>query len=391
MFLFSANKNSSQLIKIDDHSILICLIITAVMVAVTVIFADSYPFNEPQLYEITHLARKSPYIRSAQEKERKETASVKTSVFIREKDQKKKTPPASLKVTVPKKELEKGAAPTVATKSARISSTKAFPAPVSEPGVRLRTIRGGRHEQYASVVFEFSDPVGFEMPQIQGPEIQLRLKDTMTRLRSYRKYKSFDSWVRLRKAGDDLDVRIGVPENFIKLSAFKMEFPDRIVINLYDRKGTALIKRRSMDVRPPDKRSQRKPRKKISPKTVREKPSALSKPFAFAPESRSLLRTIRGGRHAQYASIVFQFTEKIDFEKPRIQGDEIRIRLKNTMTRLLPYRKYKSFDSWVRLQEAGGDLDVCIGLPGDFLKLSVFLMQTPHRLVVNLYDRIRMA
>lgn len=100
-----------------------------------------------------------------------------------------------------------------------------------------------------------------------------------------------------------------------------------------------------------------------------------------------ILETIRGGRHPDYVSIVFQFGSRVLSEKPMVQGNEVLFRLKNVTTKLLPFRQYKSFDSWVMLEKASGDLNVRVGLPENFLKMSHFRMTHPDRLVLNLYER----
>ncbi|MDL1959562.1 MAG: tetratricopeptide repeat protein [Deltaproteobacteria bacterium] len=106
----------------------------------------------------------------------------------------------------------------------------------SKPQARLETVRGGRHEKYCSIVFQFSDEVSFGGPRIRGNEILLKLRDVATELRPFRKYKTFDSWVKLKKAGHNLDVQIGLPRNFAKPHVFLMENPHQLVINLYPKK-----------------------------------------------------------------------------------------------------------------------------------------------------------
>ena len=123
-----------------------------------------------------------------------------------------------------------------------------------------------------------------------------------------------------------------------------------------------------------------------------DQPTIDSQPPPKVPEqpaaaTATSLRTMRGGRHPQYASIVFEFSGAIDYETPRIQGEEIRLKIKNIRTRLRPYRKYRTFDSWVKLDKTGSDLDVSIGVLPGLVKFSDFLMKDPHRLVINLYDK----
>jgi len=106
-----------------------------------------------------------------------------------------------------------------------------------ESGARLETMRGGKHKGYASIVFQFSKRVAFEGPLIKRNEIRLKLNDVNSGLRLFRKYRTIDSWVRLEKRGEDLDVMIGVPENFQKVDTFLMKAPDRLVVNLFYEDG----------------------------------------------------------------------------------------------------------------------------------------------------------
>jgi len=114
-------------------------------------------------------------------------------------------------------------------------------------------------------------------------------------------------------------------------------------------------------------------------------PTKVSEHTAAATDT--ILRTMRGGRHPQFASIVFECSGPVDYDSPRLEGEEIRFKIRNIMTGLRPYRKYRTFDSWVRLNRTDTDLDVSIGvLPGQY-KVSDFLMEDPPRLVINIYDK----
>lgn len=117
-----------------------------------------------------------------------------------------------------------------------------------------------------------------------------------------------------------------------------------------------------------------------------------SQPLSRTPEraaaaTETVLRTMRGGRHPRYASIVFECSGPIDYDKPRILGDAINFKLKKIVTPLRPYRKYKTFDSWARLETIDADIAVDIGLLPGFIRFSAFLMKDPDRLVINQYDK----
>jgi hypothetical protein len=60
---------------------------------------------------------------------------------------------------------------------------------------------------------------------------------------------------------------------------------------------------------------------------------------AFQPVD---LKIIRAGRHANYSSIVFEFGNPFQFDKPVVQDGEVRLRLNNVKTTLGKYRKFKN-------------------------------------------------
>jgi tetratricopeptide (TPR) repeat protein len=108
--------------------------------------------------------------------------------------------------------------------------------------VQLETIRGGRHSEYASIVFEVNEPVQSTPLQILGEKIQFRFIGTTTTLKSYRRYQTFDAWVKVEKSEKDLSVQIGLPDRFQKMSHFRLTNPDRVVLNLYIAAETVSLK-----------------------------------------------------------------------------------------------------------------------------------------------------
>ena len=99
------------------------------------------------------------------------------------------------------------------------------------------------------------------------------------------------------------------------------------------------------------------------------------------------LVSIRAGRHEEYGSVVFQFSKRYRYTILKIKNQEIRFNLMNTGTHLKPYRKYKTFNSWVKLNTKKNRVYVSIGLPKHFEKHVVIPLSNPYRLVVNLYIR----
>jgi hypothetical protein len=97
------------------------------------------------------------------------------------------------------------------------------------------------------------------------------------------------------------------------------------------------------------------------------------------------LKIIRAGRHGSYSSVVFEFGNPFQFDKPEVHDDEVRFRLKNVKTALAEYREYKNSESWVKLEQEGHDLNVRIGLLKRFLRFSFAVLNEPDRLAINLY------
>ncbi len=98
-----------------------------------------------------------------------------------------------------------------------------------------------------------------------------------------------------------------------------------------------------------------------------------------------VLITIRGARHPNFFRIVFQFNEQFLHEAPKIAEGWALIHFKGVTTNLKPTRKYKTFDSWVKLDPAGSNLNARIGLPDNFKRIKYVLMRNPERLIVDIF------
>ncbi len=99
----------------------------------------------------------------------------------------------------------------------------------------------------------------------------------------------------------------------------------------------------------------------------------------------AVIETIRGARHPHFFRIVFQFNEPFFHEAPVIANGWARIHFKGVTTDLKPTRKYKTFDSWVKLDPAGSNLNARIGLPDNFKRIKYVLMRNPERLIVDIF------
>ena len=100
----------------------------------------------------------------------------------------------------------------------------------------LTTIRGAKHDTYFRIVFQFSDPFHYDEPSIRGNEATIHLKNTATKLKVFRKYRTYDAWVRLEKTGSDLNLRIGHSDRLPVLNTFTINAPYRLVVNLETKK-----------------------------------------------------------------------------------------------------------------------------------------------------------
>lgn len=240
--------NTSRQIIIKDNSIVICLVLTAVLITAGLILAKTAVLGEAgSLYADSiqpQVFRFKVSMSSAQKME----SGLVAAADIKPEAQKPEAfsgpvspepEPAKAAPAAPIAPKEKTAA-AVLPKAVDRSKTESQPPPkVTEHSVAasetfLRTMRGGRHPRYASIVFEFSGPISYDAPRRVGGEIRLKIRNIMSGLRPYRKYRTFDSWVRLDKTENDLDVSMGVLPGFVKFSDFLMEDPPRLVINLYD-------------------------------------------------------------------------------------------------------------------------------------------------------------
>ena len=111
---------------------------------------------------------------------------------------------------------------------------------VSSSPVILEKIRQWRNTDFSSIVFQFGDPILFEKPVIEEDEVFIKFKDVTTELAAYSEYKIFGSWIRLEKEGSDLNILIGIPENFLRLNYYILENPYQLVIKFHKKTQPSL-------------------------------------------------------------------------------------------------------------------------------------------------------
>jgi type IV pilus secretin PilQ/predicted competence protein len=100
---------------------------------------------------------------------------------------------------------------------------------------------------------------------------------------------------------------------------------------------------------------------------------------------KSILETMRAGRHDNYTSVVFQFGGPFSFDMPTRSGNEIQFKIRNVKTQLIPYREYRISKAWIRLEPLGDDIDIRVGLLGAFADHRFYTLKNPDRLVINLF------
>ncbi len=98
-----------------------------------------------------------------------------------------------------------------------------------------------------------------------------------------------------------------------------------------------------------------------------------------------VLETLRSGLHEEHTSVVLEFSNAFEFNKPQRIGDEIRFTINNAQTQLGPYREYPRSASWVRLKAMSSGVEVGVGLLKPFESYQVYSLENPDRLVVNLF------
>jgi len=248
LFFRSTRNNSSDPIIINDNSIVVCLALTALLIAAGLILARTAVLGEAgSLYAGSIQPQAFRLIIDTQPAQKKESVSAAAGL-------KPEAPkPAALSAPLsPAPEAGKAApampiVPKEKTAAAVLAKAGDQPPidlqPRSEAPVQttvfpenvLTTMRGGRHPAFASIVFQASAKIDYDRPRIRECAIRFKLKNTTSRLNSFRKYKTFDSWARLEKTGEDIDVEIGLLPGLIRFSSFLMEEPPRLVINLYDK------------------------------------------------------------------------------------------------------------------------------------------------------------
>jgi hypothetical protein len=248
LFSRSARNDTSRQIIIEDNSIVICLILTALLVVAVLILAKTVVLGEAgSLYADSIQLPGFRFKIDTQSMQKRGSVSAatgmkaeaqKSAALSRPVQPAPETVKAGPVTSIVQEEKPAAVVLPKADDPSQIDSRPPIKAPVQttvSPENVLTTIRGGRQPAFAFIVFQASDKIDYDRPRIQECNIKFRFKNMTTRLNSFRKYKTFDSWVRLEKTGGDIHVDIGLLPGLIRFSAFSMENPPRLVICLYDK------------------------------------------------------------------------------------------------------------------------------------------------------------
>jgi len=210
-----------------------------------------------------------------------------------------------------------------------------------EPPVELVTLRAGRHARHVSVELVFSGPFTHTPPAMSERTARLRLPNTVTAVKAYRKYRSFDGWLRFEPAGPDLLVAIGLPDRYGPPRVERRQRPERLIL-------------RFPETRPP----RRMP--------LKANAARLVDLFGYPTP---------GG-----AGIDMTFSRRFQYVPLRIVKDTYRLRLPKAATDLKPFRPYRSFGGWLRIEPDADGLDIVLGQPEGLAKPTLERLEDPPRL-----------
>jgi len=214
---------------------------------------------------------------------------------------------------------------------------------------RLVNIRGERTGAVAGFFLEFDRPAA--VPQIHSEEgrLRFRLRDVTTSLAPARDYANFDATLRLIPEGPDLEV-------VIELKRFTgRPFVDAL----------------------PD-----------SAQWVVYQPLKLNPKPGVEIGGTAKLIDLDGTRYARSAAIIFTFSGPFEFSSPTIaEARTIRLNLPQITSDLKEYRRYNSFDGWLKLEPAAEGLVATMALPEGLAYFEWQRLTEPERLMIRFLPR----
>ena len=207
----------------------------------------------------------------------------------------------------------------------------------------------------------------------------------------------FDLWVKLEKAGTDLNAIISLPENFLRLRHYCIQDPDWFELNLFMESTPShpLPRKVAIDLGhdheepsldpPPNFRAKpgdialairadgewypveledenidlppeclsfksdqiqadtitnqsAESRKTISLTAMDKlKPDVIMQTAEDSSDSPGILESVRGAPHRDYYRVVFQFGTKALYERPIVLEEEVFVRFRNVITEIAPF------------------------------------------------------
>ena len=97
------------------------------------------------------------------------------------------------------------------------------------------------------------------------------------------------------------------------------------------------------------------------------------------------LNRVRSVHDKTFSAFIFKFDNTVQLAEPQVGKDAVIVKFKNATTNLKPYRKYKTLDSWVALEQEPEALTARIGLPKNYSKYSHYLNRRRNKWIIKLY------
>jgi len=90
-----------------------------------------------------------------------------------------------------------------------------------------------------------------------------------------------------------------------------------------------------------------------------------------------------GNRGQRQAQIIMTFDAPFSWGDLRTDIETLRFRIANASSDLKAYRQYSSFNSWLRIEPAGADLEIVIAKPVEFEEPLFETLENPYRLKIQ--------
>lgn len=233
----------------------------------------------------------------------------------------------------------------------------------NEEPVRLVNLRGNRYARSAAVTMTFSGPFDFTSPRMKDDSLSFWLPGIETSLKPFRRYTSFEGWLRLTPEGGGLRVTLARPAGYAGSSWHRLVGPPRLLVRFLP--------------------------ESVAPAAPPALPEAAAPPSpavepnsetVTAPMQGPLLVDLLGTRTETGAVILLTFDAPVTVGPIRTDLESLRFRIPGAGTRLPAFREYQTFESWLRLENEADGLEVIIGKPPGFDEPLIETLPSPPRL-----------